>query len=54
MMWAHGLPGLMLEEKIAAIIDRKRELMESVVQEDDPRLAKIFSRDELLGLLRQI
>ena len=43
-----------LEEKIAAIIDRKRELMESVVQEDDPRLAKIFSRDELLGLLRQI
>ncbi len=43
-----------LEEKIAAIIDRKRELMESVVQEDDPKLAKIFSRDELLGLLRQI
>ncbi len=43
-----------LEEKIAAIIDRKRELMESIVQEDDPRLAKIFSRDELLGLLRQI
>ncbi len=43
-----------LEEKIAAIIDRKRDLMESVVQEDDPRLAKIFSRDELLGLLRQI
>ncbi|MEM7352491.1 MAG: DEAD/DEAH box helicase [Acidobacteriota bacterium] len=43
-----------LEEKIAAIIDRKRELMESVVQEDDPKLAKIFSREELLGLLRQI
>ncbi len=43
-----------LEEKIAAIIDRKRDLMESVVQEDDPRLAKIFSRNELLGLLRQI
>ncbi|MCP4203022.1 MAG: DEAD/DEAH box helicase, partial [bacterium] len=43
-----------LEEKIAAIIDRKRDLMESIVQEDDPRLAKIFSRDELLGLLRQI
>ena len=43
-----------LEEKIAAIIDRKRDLMKSVVQEDDPKLAKIFSRDELLGLLRQI
>lgn len=43
-----------LEEKIAAIIDRKRELMESVVQEDDPHLAKIFSREELLGLLQQI
>ncbi|MEM7585431.1 MAG: DEAD/DEAH box helicase [Acidobacteriota bacterium] len=43
-----------LEEKIAAIIDRKRELMSSVVQEDDPTLSKIFSNDELLGLLRQI
>lgn len=43
-----------LEEKIAAIIERKRELMESVVQEDDPHLAKIFSREELLGLLQQI
>ena len=38
-----------LEEKIAAIIERKRDLMESIVQEDDPRLAKIFSREELLG-----
>ncbi len=43
-----------LEEKIAAIIDRKRDLMTSVVQEDDPSLSKIFSNDELLGLLRQI
>lgn len=43
-----------LEEKIAAIIERKRELMDSVVQEDDPHLAKIFSREELLGLLEQI
>ncbi len=43
-----------LEEKIAAIIDRKRDLMTSVVQEDDPTLSKIFSNDELLGLLRQI
>ncbi len=43
-----------LEEKIAAIIERKRELMESVVQEDDPKLSKIFSRTELLGMLEQI
>jgi superfamily II DNA or RNA helicase len=41
-----------LEEKIAAIIERKRELMEGVVEEDDPRLAKIFTREELLALLR--
>ncbi len=41
-----------LEERIAAIIDRKRRLMESVVQEDDPRLKKIFSREELIELLQ--
>ncbi len=40
-----------LEEKIASIIDRKRKLMESVVQEDDPKLAKIFSRAELIEML---
>ena len=40
-----------LEEKVAAIIEKKRDLMESVVEEDDPRLAKIFTRDELLELL---
>ena len=33
-------------------IERKRRLMDSVVQEDDPRLAKIFTRDELLEMLR--
>ena len=43
-----------LEEKIAAIIERKRTLMESVVQEDDPSLAKIFSREELLSMLKQV
>lgn len=43
-----------LEEKIARIIDRKRQLMENVVQEDDPRLAKIFSRDELLAMLQSV
>ncbi len=41
-----------VEERIAAIIDRKRRLMESVVQEDDPKLAKIFSREELIELLQ--
>ncbi len=41
-----------LEERIAAMIARKRRLMESVVQEDDPRLKKIFSRQELIELLQ--
>ena len=41
-----------LEERIAMIIENKRRLMTSVVQEDDPRLNKIFSREELLELLR--
>jgi len=42
-----------LEEKIAAIIERKRQVMTSVLQEDSPELAKMFSRDELLDMLRQ-
>lgn len=41
-----------LEERIALIIDEKRRLMTSVVQEDDPRLNKIFSPEELIELLR--
>ncbi|MFL6292062.1 MAG: DEAD/DEAH box helicase, partial [Thermoanaerobaculia bacterium] len=40
-----------LEEKISALIERKRRLMDSVVKEDDPHLAKIFTRDELLEML---
>jgi superfamily II DNA or RNA helicase len=43
-----------LEEKISAIIDRKRRMMASVVQEDDPKLAKIFSREELLEMLKGV
>jgi len=43
-----------LEEKIAAIIDRKRQMLDSVVEEDDPKLAKIFSREELLEMLRGV
>ena len=42
-----------LEEKIAALIERKRQVMASVVQEDSPELAKIFTREELLDMLRQ-
>lgn len=40
-----------LEEKISAIIARKKDLMESIVKEDDPSLVKTFSRDELLEML---
>jgi SNF2 family DNA or RNA helicase len=43
-----------LEEKIGAIIDRKRQMMDSVVEEDDPKLAKIFSREDLLEMLRGV
>ena len=42
-----------LEEKIAALIEKKRQVMASVVQEDSPELAKIFTREELLDMLRQ-
>ena len=41
-----------LEERIHDIISRKRALAEDVVQADDPRLAKLFTRDQLLDLLR--
>lgn len=40
-----------LEEKIAAIIARKRGLQEAIVEEDDPGLRKTFSRRGLLDLL---
>jgi len=40
-----------LEEKISAIIDKKRNLMESIIKEDDSGLLKIFSRDELIEML---
>ncbi|UCF92000.1 MAG: DEAD/DEAH box helicase [Desulfobacterales bacterium] len=40
-----------LEEKIAALIAKKRNLMEDVVQEDDPGLLKAFNREELIDLL---
>ncbi len=40
-----------LEEKISAIIERKRKLMKSVVVEDDPATMKVFTREELMALL---
>lgn len=40
-----------LEEKIAAIIARKKALMADIVQADDPGVLKAFSRDELVDLL---
>ncbi len=40
-----------LEEKISAIIEKKRNLMESIVREDDPDLLKAFSREDLLEML---
>jgi superfamily II DNA or RNA helicase len=43
-----------LEEKIAALIAQKRRLLDEVVQEDDPALSKVFTRDELLDLLAPV
>ncbi|WP_281492091.1 DEAD/DEAH box helicase [Desulfosarcina cetonica] len=40
-----------LEEKISAIIEKKRQLMADIVREDDPGLLKSFSRQELLDFL---
>ena len=40
-----------LEEKIAAIIEKKRNLMDSVIEESDPALMKSFTREELMELL---
>jgi superfamily II DNA or RNA helicase len=40
-----------LEERIARIIDAKRQLLGDVVAVDDPHLPKVFSREELITLL---
>ncbi len=42
-----------LEEKISAIIMKKRHLMDSIVREDDPDLLKTFSREDLIAMLSQ-
>ena len=43
-----------LEEKISAIIDRKRNLMNDIVQEDSGDSLKSFDRNELLDLLSDL
>ena len=40
-----------LEEKISAMIEKKRNLMDSVIQEDDAGLLKTFSREQLIDIL---
>jgi SNF2 family DNA or RNA helicase len=40
-----------LEEKIAALIAKKRKLQDSVVKEGDPGLLKSFTREELIELM---
>jgi SNF2 family DNA or RNA helicase len=40
-----------LEEKVSAIIEKKRQLMADIVREDDPGLLKSFDRQELLRFL---
>jgi len=40
-----------LEEKISAIIEKKRNLMDSVVLENNRNLLKAFSREELIEIL---
>jgi len=40
-----------LEEKISAVIRKKRNLMDSIVKETDPGVLKSFSREDLIELL---
>jgi SNF2 family DNA or RNA helicase len=40
-----------LEEKISALIEKKRALMDQIIKEDDPSLLKGFDREELSALL---
>jgi superfamily II DNA or RNA helicase len=41
-----------LEEKISAIIAKKKKLMRDVIAEDDPGLIKSFSREDLIDLIK--
>jgi SNF2 family DNA or RNA helicase len=40
-----------LEEKISALIEKKKSLLHSIIREDDPGLIKSFSRKELVEML---
>lgn len=40
-----------LEENISAILEQKRNLMDSVVREDDPGVLKTFSKEALIEML---
>jgi len=40
-----------LEEKISAIIERKRNLMDKIIKEDEPGIMKTFSREQLIEML---
>lgn len=40
-----------LEEKISALIEKKKGLLDSIIREDDPGLFKSFSRKELVEML---
>lgn len=40
-----------LEEKIDSLINKKKNLMENLVREDDAKVIKKFDREELIGLL---
>lgn len=48
---AELLKNLRQEEKIAAIISKKRNLMDHVIEESDPTVMKSFTREELIDLL---
>lgn len=40
-----------LEEKISAIIERKRHLMEEVIREDEGEVLKALSREDMLAMI---
>ena len=43
-----------LEEKISAIIERKRRILSEFVQTDDPDLVKVFSKEDLITILSDV
>ena len=43
-----------IEEKIDAMISRKKELLEDIVTFDDQHIVKKMTRDEIIGLLQEL